>query len=87
MRSAKNIGKQKRILIVVYYVINNVEHYCSGLNIFLINLQTSQTYNGGYCTAQKFGTYRIAIQYCDGSNWLNLQPAGHAEKPKGVSGK
>ncbi|CAB4035905.1 Hypothetical predicted protein, partial [Paramuricea clavata] len=48
---------------------------------------TSQTYNGGYCTAQKLGTYRIAIQYCDGSNWLTLQPPGPNEKPKGVSGR
>jgi hypothetical protein len=54
-------------------------------------LQTSQTYNGGYCTAQKHGTYRIAIQYCDGSNWLTLEPSEKpskkpSEKPKGVLG-
>ena len=43
-----------------------------------------------------YGTFRIAVQYCDGSNWLTMQPSQnrHANsdankssgKPHGVSG-
>lgn len=42
----------------------------------------------GPCTAQMYGTFRIAIQYCDGSNWLTMQsPQKLNEKPNCISGK
>ena len=51
-------------------------------------LQTQRTKYDCYCSAQMYGTFRIAIQYCDGSNWLTMQPPQKSsKKPNRILGK
>ena len=41
----------------------------------------AKTYNGGQCRVDTQGVYRIAIQYCNGREWLTMQPGKETSGP------